>query len=427
MRIRVLFFYFTAICVGLLTGFVGALFQIAIEFLHLYFVRSVHRITLLHIPGPLVMVLSSVCLVFTAWLLVRYIAPEAAGSGIQEIEGALIYHRRLRWWRVVPVKFFAGILSNISFLVLGREGPSIQLGGNIGAMLGEWFGLNRARIETLVAAGAAAGLATAFNAPIAGVLFIIEEMRNAFHYSFSNFSVVGMACLFSCIVSNVMLGSHSALNMPIFEMPAISMLWLFVLLGIVIGYLGIFFNRLLIISLRLCDALTSKTRPLYILAVSMLLGVLGYYYPLSVGGGYDVIQSVLSFTPGLEILLLLFVFRLMTTLLSYNTGVPGGIFAPMLTLGTVFGLAFAQVVLLIWPENNIHPGVFAVAAMGALFASSVRAPLTGMILLVEMTQNYALLLPLMCSCLAASTVSQLAKNQAIYTQLMMRSLRKHAR
>ena len=149
-----------------------------------------------------------------------------------------------------------------------------------------------------------------------------------------------------------------------------------------------------------------------------------YIRPEAVGGGYEIIEKSLTMNPPFLVLSMMVVVRFITTMLSYNTGVPGGIFAPMLALGTLLGLAASHIFQWLMSDMSLHPGMFAVAGMGALFAAVVRAPVTGIVLVVEMTQNYSLILPLMVTCLTATTVVQLAGNPPIYTQLLRRTLNK---
>jgi CIC family chloride channel protein len=329
--------------------------------------------------------------------------------------------RPIFWRRLLPVKFLGGILAISSNMVVGREGPTIQIGGNIGEMLGTWFGLTRHRRDTLIAAGAAAGLAVAFSAPLAGVLFVIEEMRKPFQFSFTNFSVVAIACVSATIVGQILLGQAPAIKMDIFELPSYSSLGWFVLFGIVVGLVGLVFNRALICSLNFADRLNLWTRVIFVLGLGAFVGWMTVVEPTIVGGGYDIIEQALYSRPSLIVLGVIFVLRFIIGMLCYGTGVPGGIFAPMLALGTLLGLTCSYV--LRWSmDPSLHPGMFAVAGMGALFSACVRAPLTGIVLVVEMTQNYSLILPLMVTCLTSTTIVQCFANPPIYTQLLKRVL-----
>ena len=416
---RVLFFYGLVIVLGGVVGAVGSCFQLLIDDVSRWLLAFYDYIQLHGGPVSLIVALMSTVMVLTAWLMVRFIAPEAAGSGVPEIEGALLDERPIFWKRLLPVKFFGGILAISSGMVLGREGPTIQMGGNLGEMFGRQFHISKRRRETLILAGAAAGLATAFNAPLAGILFVMEEMRHAFNFSFTNFSMVGICCVAATIAQHFIIGAQPAIPMDVFSLPSLSSLGWFFMFGIVVGFAGLLFNIVLMRCLNRVDQFSLKKRFFFVLFVGALIGYLGYTQPDLVGGGYSIIERSLSMRPSLIVLLVLLVVRFFTTMFSYTTGVPGGIFAPMLALGTLLGLAFSY--FLQWSvDPSIHPGMFAVAGMGALFASAVRAPLTGIVLVVEMTQNYSLILPLMVTCLTSTTVVQLWGNKPIYTQLLHR-------
>ncbi len=421
---KIIIIYLVSIAVGLLTGLIGSVFQIWIEKLAFFIKESMHFLHQYHIPLPFSASVITMVMVLIAWFLVKLVAPEAAGSGVQEIEGALLHERPIHWLRLLPVKFFGGLFAIAAKMVMGREGPTIQMGGNIGEMIGRICHVSREKCDTLIAAGAAAGLATAFNAPLAGVLFVIEEMRNEFNFSFLNFKMVLIACVVATIVLHVIIGPQPVIPMDVFSMPNLNSLWLFVIFGILVGFIGLLFNETLMRLLYLSDSFPSWVMFVFVLLVSAVVGLLSTVAPQTVGGGYEIIEQALTYYPEASVLLLLFITRFATTMICYMTGVPGGIFAPMLALGTILGLLFSQVTGWIFPDINIHPGMFAVAGMGGLFAAAVRAPITGIILVVEMTSNYQLILPLMITCLVSTTIVQLAANLPIYTQLLERTLKR---
>lgn len=422
MQYSILPLYAVAILLGCLTGLIASGFQLAIQQLDLFIAyvlarASVHSLVLLLLS----MLISSLLLILARFLVVRF-APEAAGSGIQEIEGALLHVRPMYWRRLLPVKFIGGVLAISSHLLVGREGPTIQMGGNLGQILGERFGLHRKHQDTLIAAGAAAGLAAAFNAPLAGVLFILEEMRSQFSFSFTNFKMVAIACVMATITLDLILGNAPAIPMMVFQLPNLSALWWFFIFGLIAGLVAWAFNTLLIKGLYLIDNISLRLYQFYVLIFGLIIGALAYVHPQIVGGGYDLIHQALNIRLPLYLLFFLFILRFVMTPLSYIIGVPGGIFAPLLALGTLLGLSFAGFFSGIGQNLSIHPGMFAVAGMGALFSASVRAPITGIVLVVEMTQNYSLILPLMVSCLTSTTVMQLVNNVPIYTQLLEKTL-----
>ena len=218
-------------------------------------------------------------------------------------------------------------------------------------------------------------------------------------------------------------GVEPAIPMAVFSLPSLQSLWLFFIFGIVVGFVGLIFNIVLMKSLYKSDKLSPFARDVYVILVGLLVGFLVYLRPEIVGGGYEIIEKSLTMNNSFLFLGMIFILRFIMTMVSYNTGVPGGIFAPMLALGTLLGLALAHVFQWFSTDITVHPGMFAVAGMGALFASVVRAPITGIVLVVEMTQNYSMILPLMVACLTATTVVQLAGNKPIYTQLLRRTLK----
>lgn len=420
---KTLILYLVSVVLGFLTGLIASLFQLAIAGLDALLANFFSWIQSHDLPLGLISALVSMIMVLIAWLSVRHIAPEASGSGVPEIEGTLLHVRPIFWKRLLPVKFFAGVLAISAKMVLGREGPTIQMGGNLGEMLGDMFRLSRRRSDTLIAAGSAAGLAAAFNAPLAGVLFVMEEMRNQFNYSFTNFKMVMICCVMATITLNLIIGSGPAIKMELFDLPSLHSLWLFLVFGVVVGLMGLLFNHALIKTLDFLDRLTPRQKMYYAMLVGLLVGFLTYYYPPTVGGGYEIINQALTMSPTVSVLCVLIVIRFVTSMLSYSTGVPGGIFAPMLALGTLLGLAVFHLFQWLSIDLSIHPGMFAVAGMGAFFAATVRSPITGVVLVVEMTQNYSLILPLMITCITSTTVVQLARNKPIYTQLLERTLR----
>jgi len=342
-------------------------------------------------PGWLLLMLLGALVLVTAMWLVRRFAPETAGSGVQEVEAILAGERKLRWHRVLPIKFVAGTLAVGSGLVLGREGPTIHMGAALGQLASERLEPNPAANRALIAAGAAAGLATAFNAPLASIVFVTEELREHFEYRFATIQSVILACCAAVIVSGWMLGQGPDMAMPDLDMAPLEALPLFLLLGIFIGALGVLFNSLLLGSVASFRALGSPGAYAAAAVTGLILGALLWFAPNTVGGGETLVERLLHGQPALFFLMALFAVRLLTTIGSYGLGLPGGIFAPMLALGTV---------------------------CGALFAATVRAPLTGIILVIELTGAQALALPIILTCLAATFTAEGLGGSPIYSSLL---------
>jgi len=414
-----------AIVVGLGTGLVGAAFRL------LLLDASGQRLALFVWLGSrdvlslLLAIASTAAMLTTALLLVRRFAPEASGSGVQEVEGALDGVRPLHWRRVIPVKFAGGLLALGGGLVLGREGPTIQLGGNFGQMIGDGFRLPQSVGRTLVAAGAGAGLAAAFNAPLSGVLFVIEEMRPQFRYTFTSVQSLVIACAMADVAVRTLTGQGPVIPIATFSSPPLAALWLFPIFGGVFGLLGLVFTRALVRTLDWFSDAGWSTWTTG-LVVGGGIGLVGWLYPDAVGGGDELIPRVLAATPSRLGLFGLFAARFATTMASYGCGAPGGIFAPMLALGTLFGMWYGHVAHAWFPALVADPGVFAVAGMGALFTATVRAPITGIALAIELTANYQQILPLLLTCASATIVAEILGSQPIYTVLLKRSLARAA-
>ena len=240
-------FYWIAGTCGLATGVVGAAFHLAVDHLLRWPDWLVDRMG----PGPLTIAAGAAVAalgVTLAFLLTRYLAPETAGSGVPEVEGAMEGVREVRWRRVLPVKFVGGVLGLSSGLVGGREGPTIHIGASIGAALAEWLRLDKMDLHTLLAAGAAAGLAAAFNAPLAAVLFVIEETRKQFRYTFRSYVAVIVASAGSAFGMELVGGAAPQLRIDTDALPLV-LLPTFMLLGTVLGALGVIFNKTLVLAL----------------------------------------------------------------------------------------------------------------------------------------------------------------------------------
>jgi CIC family chloride channel protein len=351
--------------------------------------------------------------------LVRKFAPETAGSGIPHLQAVLLGEKTMNWRRILPVKFLAGVISIGGGLALGREGPTVQMGGAAGLMTAEWFRIKKGFGEkkALISAGAGAGLAAAFNAPLAGVIFVLEELQG-------NFTPVIFVAAFLASVSGDVVARILAGGAPVFhlrELPLMPMqeLPFALLLGLLAGLGGVLFNRCLLGSLNFSDRMTRSTWLPGAIA-GALAGFAGWIMPGLAGGGGGLADQAISGNLTLGILPLLILARFALTMTSYGSGSAGGIFAPMLVIGALAGLTFSKAAETLWPSVIAHPETFAVLGMGALFTAVVRAPLTGIVLMVEMTGQYEFMLPLLVCCLSAYGVAEGLKDPAIYEALRNR-------
>jgi CIC family chloride channel protein len=352
--------------------------------------------------------------------LTRRFAPEASGSGIPHLEAVLHRFRNLEWRRVLPVKFVGGILAIGSGLALGREGPTVQMGGTMGDAVSGWLKVSPRERLTLISAGAGAGLAAAFNAPLSGLVFVLEEVRRDFQPIV--FGAAFVAAAVADIVARLGSNQFPVFSVPNYAIPPLPSLPIFALLGVVAGGLGVLFNRSLLMTINRY----ARIPPRFTIPAAMvsggLVGLIGWFSPLVIGSGHNLAESALRGEILLAAIPFLFLIRFVLTNISYGSGAPGGIFAPLLVLGALIGLAVGQIAHNLAPVIVPTPAVFAVVGMAAYFTAIVRAPLTGIMLIVEMTGNYSQMLALLVSCFCAYAVAELLDDLPIYEALLERDL-----
>jgi len=414
---------FLSVAVGISVGVVVSLFHLAIDWVLLNKSHLIDKIWPWQDYKYVVYMFVSSLMIFLSVYIVRKYAPDAAGSGIQNIEGVVGNKMTMRSVRIIIVKFFGGILSLGAGMSMGREGPSVQMGGALGQLISKKFPINKDNINILIAAGAGAGLATTFNAPLAGILFVFEEMREEMKYTYTPIQTVITTSVVSIITLHIIIGNNISIPVDNLISPNVYDLWIFIVFGIFFGILGFIFNKYLVDFTTKIAQMNGWKFNLLILIIGAFIGLLLYIYPNSVGEGYQVIRSALNGDLAIKTLLILFALRFFTTMISYGTGAPGGIFAPMLALGTLFGVSFGLIANELIPSLHVEPLVFAVVGMSALFSATVRAPITGIVLVAEMTSSFSLLMPLLITSLVAVITVNSLGGRAIYTILLEQALK----
>ena len=410
-----------AALVGLLVGALATGFHTGLEFLFAQYAALRTALGTGLLPYAVSVAISALC-VTGAFLLVQKVAPEAAGSGIQEIEGAMEDKRPMHPVPVLVAKFFGGLLALGSGLVLGREGPTIHMGAMTAEAISRSRPLPPDEHKGLLAAGAAAGLAAAFNAPLAAILFIVEETRRQFPFGYRTYMAVIIASILSAAVTEQLTDLGPLLQVDVSYVPVWSFA-LLALLGFLLGGLGVLFNRTLIATMDLFQKIPKGLRWLPALAIGALTGILLNAFPDATGGGEDLVHELITSNYGILALVLLTVLRFGGVLFSYASGVPGGIFAPMLSIATCAGLAFGVSAVMLLPIEDDFRAACAVAAMGGFFAASVRAPLVGVVLVMELTGAYALIMPVLVTCTTAALTAHHLGGRPIYEELLERTLR----
>jgi CIC family chloride channel protein len=413
-----------ALVVGLVAGLIASAFREALQWTEL------HRIAWLHsLPWyeglAAALGLGAVGSGLGLWLVRRF-APEAAGSGIPHLTSVVLGEQEMNWKRILPVKFLAGLAGIGGGLALGREGPTIQMGGATGLMVSGWFRVVRGEGErkALISAGAGAGLAAAFNAPLAGVIFVLEELHGAFTPVI--FVAAFLASVTADVVCRVATGSTPVFDLHGMQAPSLNALPVALVLGGIAGLGGVLFNRCLLASLDAFERFRSRPPFLVGAAAGLVLGLAAWIYPEVSGSGAPLAEQAFSGAVAFRWLLLLLAARFLLTMVSYGSGAAGGIFAPLLVLGALGGLATGIAAHAVVPAWAAHPGAFAVLGMGAALTAIVRAPLTGIVLMIELTGQYEFMLPLLVSCFAAYGVAEAMNCEPIYHALRARAQKNRA-
>lgn len=377
----------SAVIVGALIGLVGTAFREAARRGYELFGEMLGTADARGIPGWAAGAAGGALLVGVAALLTHRFARESAGSGIQEVEGILAGTLPpIRWRRVLPVKFFGGLLALSGGLILGREGPTIHMGAGIASAVAERSRASRERLHLLLGAGSAAGLAVAFRAPLAGILFAVEELRREFPPTRRSIRAVSLATITAVLVGIALAGPSPLLPVPATRNPSALELGLVIPFAMLVAVLGLAFNAALVATIDRSRAVVRRVGPLPIaLAVGALIGALAWLVPPFTGGGEDLAHRLVEATPAAGLLAMLLVGRFVLFNASYSTGVPGGIFAPQLALGACAGLLAVVAGAKLSPTHGFSIVLWSIAGMAALLGATVRAPLTGVALVIEMT------------------------------------------
>jgi CIC family chloride channel protein len=400
-------FLLLSLLIGALTGMAVVAFIVLTERLgmRLYPVGSAAwRRVLIPVAGSLAM----------GFLLYRYF-PNARGSGVPQTKAALFARNGFISLRTVLGKFFCTAATLASGIPLGREGPSVQVGAGIGSVLGRWLGLRPEKVKALIPVGAAAAIAAAFNTPMAAVLFSLEEVMGDLNAPILGSVVLASATSWAML--RLLLG-----NNPLFQVPQYTLVHplefgIYALLGIAGGFLSVAFTKLLLKMRRFFLHLPRRTQWFHPVVGGVTVGLMGWFVPQVLGVGYTYVGSALNGSMALKLMLLLVALKLAGVTVSYASGNAGGIFGPSLFLGAMLGGAIGSVAHQLLPGYTATPGAYALVGMGALFAGIVRAPMTSVLMIFEMTRDYAVIVPLMIANLTSLFISRRFQKQPIYEAL----------
>jgi CIC family chloride channel protein len=326
------------------------------------------------------------------YLLANYF-PNARGSGVPQTKAALFARDGYISLRTLLGKFFCTSATLASGIPLGREGPSVQVGGGIASVLGRLLGLRPEKVKALIPVGASAAIAAAFNTPLAAVLFSLEEIMGDLHAPVLGSVVLASAT--SWVVLRLSLGNSPLFRVPQYQLVHPIEFAVYAVLGVAGGLVSVIFTKLLLAMRARFLRMPAKTLWLQPVAGGLLVGLLGWFVPQVLGVGYGYVGDALNGRMALNLMLLLVVLKLITVTTSYSSGNAGGIFGPALFIGAMLGGSLGTVAHRLLPTYTALPGAYALVGMGAVFAGIVRAPMTSVVMIFEMTQDYAVIVPLM--------------------------------
>lgn len=348
------------------------------------------------------------------YLLFRFF-PDARGSGVPQTKAALYAHEGRISFGTVFGKFFCTSATLASGIPLGREGPAVQVGAGIASVLGRKLGLRPEKVKALIPVGAAAAIAAAFNTPLAAVLFALEEVVGDLHAPVIGSVVLASAT--SWAVLRLLLGNDPLFKVPDYQLSHPIELVAYAVLGIAGGLVSVAFSRLLLWLRKKFLQLPLKTRWFQPVAGGLVVGVMGWFVPQLLGVGYMHVGDALNGDLALRFMILLLVLKFFAVVVSYSSGNAGGIFGPSLFLGAMLGGIVGTAAHMILPGYVSKSGPYALVGMGAAFAGIVRAPMTSVVMIFEITRDYAVIVPLMISNLLSLFISSRLQRKPIYEEL----------
>ncbi|MBM7642178.1 ClC family H(+)/Cl(-) exchange transporter [Streptococcus loxodontisalivarius] len=410
------------ILVGLMAGALVSAFRWLIAKLFRLFLNAYH-LAQSQLAWALILLLLSLLLIYCVGVLVKS-EQDIKGSGIPHVEGELMGLLHPNWWSVLWRKFVGGVISISMGLMLGREGPSIQLGAMTAKGIAEKLNLSRREQRILIASGAAAGLSAAFNAPIAGLLFVVEEVYH--HFSRHVWITALVASLVANAVSLQVFGQKAVLAMPddlpIFPLKSY---WILIIMGLVMGLLAYLYEwvilRMGILYGHLGRIIHLPPHHYGIIALIFIFP-LGLLFPQLLGGGNELIVSLPQSSLVFQIAFAYLIIRFVGSMISYGSGLPGGIFLPLLTLGALAGYTFGLFVSDLSWMHQANLALFLIFGMSAYFGAVSKAPLTAMILVTEMVGNLQQLMPLAVVTLLAYLVMDLLGGEPVYEAMLVKMI-----
>ena len=409
------------IIIGLITGGVIVLNRLGINKLYSVFIKFYDWGN----KGIVNAILVIIALALIGLLVGLMVKREGmiSGSGIPQVKGRVINKLKMNWLRILIYKFLGGLIALSAGLSLGREGPSVQIGASIGEGVAEkTYKKMPVKKEFLITAGASAGLSAAFNSPLSGIIFALEEI----HRNFSPLVLLpAMAAAISAdFISKNFLGMEPALNFS--EMNAIPLkyYWILIILGVFTGILGVLFSKGIYLFQDIYSKLKKVPQEVKVMIPFVITAIVGLIAPMLLGGGHELILELTEGGQSILFLIIIYILKFLLLLVCFGSGVPGGIFLPMLLLGAIIGDVFGVLSIELLGVNSSFIINFIALGMAGYFVSVVKAPVTGIVLIMEMIGSFSHLLSLSVVVIISFITSELLRNEPIYEVLLERLLKR---
>ncbi len=346
--------------------------------------------------------------------------PMAGGSGIPQINGEVKGHFSQSWWKVILGKLLGGTASVFCGLSLGREGPSVQLGGMAGKGVARITKADKTTELRMISCGAGAGMAAAFNAPLAGIMFVLEEIHHSFDKSILCMGIV--ATVTADFISKLFFGQSTVFNYDTVNFP-LRYYWLLILMGIILGISGVLYNLIMLKTQDLYKKLAKIPNWIKLPIIFLLSGIVGLKLPEILCGGHSMVELLMAEKPELLTLFILVTAKFLFGAICFASGAPGGTLYPLCILGTYLGAMFGTASMHMLNLGNEFWEEFVVLGMAGFFASIVRAPITGIVLVFELTGNMQNLLPIAVVSLISYAAANLIGVSPMYEALLERMIK----
>ncbi|MDO4604698.1 MAG: ClC family H(+)/Cl(-) exchange transporter [Helcococcus sp.] len=343
------------------------------------------------------------------------IEPKIGGSGIPQVSGQMKGLMKINWKKVLPFKFVGGLIGLAAGITVGREGPSVQMGAAVGQAVAEIRKKDDKNKKLFITAGAAAGLSGAFNAPLSGFAFVLEELHQKFDKYI--FLIAASAAFLAVYVSSFVFGTKHVINVGHLKEIPIDKYYLIILLSVLIGFLSQYFIKGIYFVKRFYQKLKLPTY-LKIVIPFVLTGITIIIFPNLFGSGEEFIFLPLELHPDIKTQILLLTAKFILLLIAFCSGMPGGIFLPMLVLGALIGNIFASIMVSVGLLTQDYIMIFSLIAMAANFSAIVRSPLTAMLLILEMTGAFIYFLPIGLGAMISYLIIDVIKIKPVYEMLL---------